>query len=280
MRLLPLFFVLSMAAAAADLERSGWRRQEQNGVIAYFRGEEAMVMTVPPKALTGSLRDSYEKARESFLGGQLVQRGTVQEMAGGLFSEYVVREPNGSQTHRASFAMERGGQMLAYLYATNDEAAFRKYRPEAMAYFAAQGPAPASTPVQGSTAAVVGEWYTGRVSSIQYQDRVTGAAAPTSGNNMTYRFKPDGTYEQFGLMQFTYATCTNSYFMNLSGRWELQGDVLRIKPSEGTFDSRTCGGQPVRKPANLVETVWKVRVSGNELTVTDEKGASSTYRRK
>lgn len=81
-------------------------------------------------------------------------------------------------------------------------------------------------------------------------------------------------------MQFTYATCTNSYFMNLSGRWELQGDVLRAKPTAGTFDSHTCGGQPVRKPANLVESVWKVRVSGNEMKVTDEKGASSTYRRK
>ncbi len=263
-----------MSLGAIELERQGWRRQEQNGVVAYFRGEEAMMMTLPPKPLAGALRESYEKARESFLGGELVQRGSIQDMAGGVFSEYVVREPNGSLTHRASFATERGGQMLAYLYATNDEPAFRKYRSEAMAYFAAQGPSPAST------ASVVGEWYTGRVSSIQYQDRVTGAAAPTSGNNMTYRFKADGTYEQFGLMQFTYATCTNSYFMNLSGRWELQGDVLRVKPSAGTFDSRTCGGQPVRKPANLVESVWKVRVNGNELTVTDEKGASSTYRRK
>ncbi len=198
MRFLLVFFLLSKAAEAVDLERSGWRRQEQNGVVAYFRGEEAMMMTLPPRAMVGALRESYEKARESFLGGQLLQRGAVQEMSGGVFSEYVVREPNGSQTHRASFAMERGGQMLAYLYATNDEAAFRKYREEAMAYFAAQGPGPAST------ASVVGEWYTGRVSSIQYQDRVTGAAAPTSVNNMTYRFNDDGTYEQFGLMQFTY----------------------------------------------------------------------------
>jgi len=105
MRIVSVFFLLSMAAEAVDLERNGWRRQEQNGVVAFFRGEEAMVMTLPPKALTGALREAYEKARESFLGGQLVHRGAVREMAGGVFSEYVVRESNGSQTHRASFAM-------------------------------------------------------------------------------------------------------------------------------------------------------------------------------
>jgi hypothetical protein len=277
--MLLMFFLLSMPAAAVDLESRGWRRQEQNGVVAFFRGEEAMVVRLPPKAIAGTLRETYEKARESFLGGALVQRGTVQEMGGGVYSEYVVREANGSQTFRASFAQEREGQMWAALFATNDEPSFQKHRGEAMAFFGVSSPGPASA-ARSSPTSVVGEWYTGRLSTIQYQDRVTGAPAPASGNNMTYRFHADGTYEQFGLMQFTYATCTNSYFMNLSGRWELQGDVLRVRPAAGTFDSRTCGGQSVRKPANLVETVWKVRVNENELIVTDEKGASSTYRRK
>lgn len=272
------FFLFSMTAAAVDLESSGWRRQEQNGVVAYFLGEEAMVMTLPPRPLAGHFRAEYEKARESYLGGQVVKAGPVQALAGGVYSEYIVRENNGSQTYRASFAVEQAGKMVAHLYATNDEAAFQKHRPVAMAFFTGQGTSPAAAAAGGPN--IVGEWYTGRVSSIQYQDRVTGAPAPTSGNNMTYRFNADGTYVQSGLMQFTYSTCTNSYFLNLNGRWELSGDVLRMTPAAGTFDSRTCGGQPVRKPANLVASVWKVRVNGAELVVTDEKGASSTYRRR
>jgi len=66
--------------------------------------------------------------------------------------------------------------------------------------------------------------------------------APPSGNNMTYRFMPDGTFQQYGLMQFTYATCVNSYFMNITGTYTLRGDELTTTPVDGTFDSRTCGG--------------------------------------
>jgi hypothetical protein len=68
--------------------------------------------------------------------------------------------------------------------------------------------------------------------------------------------------------------------MNVTGRYTLQGDVLTTTPVDGTFDSRTCGGPPVRKPTNKAVTAFRIRVAGNELVLTDEKGASSTYRRK
>ena len=97
---------------------------------------------------------------------------------------------------------------------------------------------------------------------------------------MTYKFHPDGTYQMYGLMQFTYSACVNSYFMNVTGRYTLLGDELTTTPLDGTFDSRTCGGAPVRKPTTKTVSVFRVRVAGNELTMTDAKGASSTYRRK
>jgi hypothetical protein len=81
-------------------------------------------------------------------------------------------------------------------------------------------------------------------------------------------------------MQFTYSTCVNSYFMNITGTYTLRGSELTTTPTDGTFDSRTCGGSPVRKPTTKAVSVFQVRVSGNELTMTDAKGASSTYRRK
>ena len=127
---------------------------------------------------------------------------------------------------------------------------------------------------------VTGEWYTGRISTIQRQNTVTGQLAPPSGNNMTYKFLPDGTCQQYGLMQFVYSACTNSYFMNITGRYTVQGDELTTTPTDGTFESRTCGGAPVRKPTTRTVSTFKVKVSGDELTLTDAKGASSTYRRK
>jgi len=171
-------------------------------------------------------------------------------------------------------AWARDGHLEALLYATNDAAAYRRNRAAAMAFFAAyRGGAAPSGPV-------VGEWYSGRISTIQRQDSITGALAPPPGNNMTYKFLADGTFHQYGLMQFTYATFVNSYFMNITDTYTLRGDGLTTTPIDGTFDSRTCGGQPVRKPTTKVVPVFKVRVSGNELTMTDAKGASSTYRRK
>ena len=164
--------------------------------------------------------------------------------------------------------------MEALLYATNDAAAYAKYRPAAMAFFASYRGG------DGVSGNVIGEWYTGRISTIVRQDTVTGALAPPSGNNMTYKFLADGTYQQYGLMQFTYATCVNSYFMNITGRYTLRGDELTTTPTDGTFDSRTCGGAPVRKPTTKAVSTFRVRVTGNELTMTDAKGASSTYRRK
>lgn len=268
--------------AASMLENEGWRRQEQSGTVAWFKGEEAMVMVVPPKPASGDARASFARAMKSYLGGNVVAGGDITDAPNGaVTAEYQVRETNGSTTHRAALAWINNGQLEALLYATNDAPSFQRHRPAAAAFFSSyrsQTQAPAQS--SGNTAAITGEWYTGRISTIQRQDSVTGQLAPPSGNNMTYKFNPDGTFQQYGLMQFTYATCVNSYFMNITGRYTLQGDELTTTPIDGTFDSRTCGGAPVRKPTTKTVSVFKVRVNGNELTMTDNKGASSTYRRK
>ncbi len=264
--------------AATALENDGWRKQEQNGAVAYFKGEEAMIMMAPAKPFAGDARAGLTKGMQSYLGGKVVAGGEVRDAEGGAaMAEYEVQEPNGSRTHRAAMAWVRNGQLEAMLFATNDAASYQKYRPAAMAFFASNRSV-ATAPVSAN--AITDEWYTGRISTIQRQDSVTGALAPPSGNNMTYKFLPDGTYQQYGLMQFTYSTCINSYFMNITGTYTLRGSELTTTPTDGTFDSRTCGGAPVRKPTTKAVSVFQVRVSGNELTMTDAKGASSTYRRK
>jgi hypothetical protein len=273
MRLLTaLITFCSIGFAATVLENDGWRKQEQNGAVAYFKGEEAVIMMAPAKPFAGDARAGLTKGMQSYLGGKVVAGGEVRDTDGGAaMAEYEVQEPNGSRTHRAAMAWVRNGELEAVLFATNDAAAYQRHRGTAMAYFASH---------RSTDGPITGEWYTGRISTIQRQDSVTGALAPPSGNNMTYKFLPDGTYQQYGLMQFTYSTCVNSYFMNITGTYTLRGGELTTTPTDGTFDSRTCGGAPVRKPTTKAVSVFQVRVSGNELTMTDAKGASSTYRRK
>lgn len=237
-----------------------------------------MVMVAPAKPFSGDARTGLTKGMTSYLGGKVVSGGDVRDAGdGAVMAEYEVQEPNGTHTHRAAMAWTRNGQLEALLYATNDRAAYDRNKEAAMRFFAGfREPAPSAT----TGGPIIGEWYTGRISTIQRENVYTGQLAPPSGNNMTYKFLPDGTYQQYGLMQFTYATCVNSYYMNITGRYTLRGDELTTTPEEGTFDSRTCGGQPVRKPTTKTVSVFRIRVSGQELTMTDGKGASSTYRRK
>lgn len=240
-------------------------------------------MALEAKAYSGDLRPVFARAIKSFLGGKIVAGGDIRDAGtGALMAEYEVLEPNGTRTHRAAMAWDRAGQFEAVLYATNDTASYERYRPAALEFFASRRPGGAS-PERGANdagASIVGEWYTGRISTIQRQDSVTGRMAPPAGSNMTYKFLPDGTYQQYGLTQFTYATCVNSYFVNLTGRYTLQGDTLTTTPLDGSFDTRTCGGQPVRKPAAKTVSVFTVQTAGNELKLTDNRGASGTYRRK
>lgn len=135
--------------------------------------------------------------------------------------------------------------------------------------------------VTAAEPALLGEWSTGSVSSIQYRDRTTGSYAPPSGNTMTYKFHAGGAYEQSGLMQFSMYNCTSSYYLNITGRYELSGDLLRLTPVDGTFDSKgNCGGQTGRRPANKVVTEVRVLVTGAELTMIGPDGKQSLYHRR
>jgi len=126
--------------AATVLEGDGWRRQEQSGAIAYFKGDEAMVMVAPAKPFTGDLRAAFAKALQSYMGGNVVAGGEVREREGGaVMAEYEVQEPNGTRTYRAATAWARGGQMEALLYATNDAAAYQRNRATAMAFLRLTG---------------------------------------------------------------------------------------------------------------------------------------------
>lgn len=87
----------------------------------------------------------------------------------------------------------------------------------------------------GGSGAYLGRWSTGRISTIQYENRVTGAPAPTSGNRFAYEFKEDGTYEFTGLMQNTVYHCTNLVFSRETGTYTVEGDTLSLRPQRNPY---------------------------------------------
>src|SRR4051812_14420873 len=79
---------------------------------------------------------------------------------------------------------------------------------------------------ENTSSPLLGRWYDGHVSSIQYRNAYTGAAAPTNGSRFEYDFKSDGTYSFTGLMQSVMYNCTTATFSNESGTYTVAGDSV------------------------------------------------------
>ena len=109
--------------------------------------------------------------------------------------------------------------------------------------------------------AFLGRWSTGRVSTIQYRDSVTGAPAPTSGNNFAYDFKPDGSYSYTGLIQSTIYNCTTSVFSQENGKWTFEDGILRVRPISNPYKmTNSCAPSPNKEaPGKLIERAFRVR---------------------
>jgi hypothetical protein len=110
---------------------------------------------------------------------------------------------------------------------------------------------------------LVGRWTNGRISTIQYQNRVTGAPAPTNGNHFAYEFNADGSYVFTGLMQSVMYQCTTTVFSRESGRYTLAGDQLTLHPERNPYKmTNSCSPSMNREaPGKLVERSFRVRVA-------------------
>lgn len=108
----------------------------------------------------------------------------------------------------------------------------------------------------------LGRWTAGRVSSIQYQDAVTGRAAPTNGNSFAYEFRDDGTYSFTGLMQSVMYQCTATMFSNETGTYSVSGSTLSLRPEKNPYKmTNSCAPSSNREAAGkLVNRSFVVRM--------------------
>ncbi len=112
---------------------------------------------------------------------------------------------------------------------------------------------------------LVGRWSTSRISSIQYRERATGISAPTSGTTFAYEFRPDGSYSFTGLMQSTSYNCTMATFSNETGTYEVQGDVVALRPEKNPYKmTNSCAPSGNREaPGKLINRSYRVRFTAD-----------------
>jgi hypothetical protein len=130
---------------------------------------------------------------------------------------------------------------------------------------------------------LLGRWAAGRVSSIQYQNSVTGAPAPTNGNSFAYEFRSDGTYSYTGLMQSVMYNCTTAVFSNESGTYLVSGDTVSLRPQKNPYRmTNSCAPSSNREsPGKLVNRTYQVSIRREgqwlRLELKDESGAVQTF---
>lgn len=141
-----------------------------------------------------------------------------------------------------------------------------------------------NTPRSAVPAELVGSWYEGSVSSINYYDPTTGAWAPPSGSGFTYTFHADGAYEHSGLIQVSSYGCTSSLFGYYTGTVTFAGDVLTTYQNGGKTKYETNCGADSETDAEPEVTSFRWQLGPDEygeetLTLTWPDGETSVFRR-
>jgi hypothetical protein len=97
------------------------------------------------------------------------------------------------------------------------------------------------TSALSQSASEAGEWSTGSVGMIQYQNKVTGATKPGRGSVFTYRFLEIGSFEFVGYMESTMYNCTTTLFNQINGKYRVEGSTIFLSPAKDLWkNGNTC----------------------------------------
>ncbi len=83
-----------------------------------------------------------------------------------------------------------------------------------------------NTPRTSVPAQLVGAWYAGSVSSVDYYNPLTGAHGAPSGTGVYYKFTADGYYEKGVMLQSTLYNCTKTFYVYNQGTMTVAGDKI------------------------------------------------------
>lgn len=143
------------------------------------------------------------------------------------------------------------------------------------------------TPRTAVPAELVGSWYTGTISTVNYYNPTTGQWSPPSGTGITYSLTADGYYEKSGLLQSSLYGCTTTLFVYNKGTVVVDGNKISLYPTYGRVKSQdNCVPRfNYDKPAELTEEhiFWELGTDAYGLEALwlryAEGDASAFYRR-
>ena len=111
---------------------------------------------------------------------------------------------------------------------------------------AACGSTPSPTPAPGNGSLhteLVGDWFTGNISSIQFYNPTTGSWAAPNGEGFYFIFKADGTYEEGAVINSTQYNCTIQLLGRAVGTAEVSGNTLTLhQKNRKVHVTNTCSG--------------------------------------
>ncbi|MFO0747384.1 MAG: hypothetical protein U1F43_17205 [Myxococcota bacterium] len=140
------------------------------------------------------------------------------------------------------------------------------------------------TPRSALPDAIVGDWFTGSLSSIQYYDQVTGEWQDPSGSGFYFILGADGSYETGAVIDSTVSGCTMRLLGTEVGTMTAEGDVLTVyRHWVKTHVTNTCGNDGERTQGQATSVLsWSVDVDENGLewlSLTHDDGSVERYRR-
>jgi len=143
------------------------------------------------------------------------------------------------------------------------------------------GPA---TPRSPLPAELVGAWFTGTLSSIQYYDRVTGQWQNPSGSGFYFIFEADGRYETGAVIDSTVSGCNMRLLGTETGTVTRDEDLLTVyRHWVKVKVTNTCGDDGERTQGQATSLVtWAIETdeSGLDwLVLSHADGAIERYRR-
>lgn len=122
---------------------------------------------------------------------------------------------------------------------------------------------------------LVGEWYIGSISSIQYVDRYTGVFKPTVGLGGGYNIKPDGSYVGNTLVQ---SRVLGADFVYVEGRVNVTGDRLTFQQTKRIVMHKGSGATTWTKKAGKTSSksyIWRIDDTKAALCLRDADGGDT-----
>lgn len=85
-----------------------------------------------------------------------------------------------------------------------------------------------------------GEWLYGRISSIQYQDQITGQSAAPNASSDRFIVAANGNYQRNRLIQINTYNCASNLFIQEKGKISVNDQQLTFQPTESSSKGQIC----------------------------------------